>query len=86
MFATQRLGQLLSETQDRQWALELLITQLYDPAFEVCEAAAQYLEIACENLQILETVVKERPILDHLGDVGQSLLMRYVTVNMPRGC
>jgi len=60
------------------WALELLVTQLYDPAFEVCEAAAQYLETLCEDTAILEAVVRLRPTLDHLGEVGQCLLLRSV--------
>jgi hypothetical protein len=78
MYATQRLGRLLQEHDAAAWALELLVTQLYDPAFEVCEAAAHYLETACEDMHVLEAVVRLRPTLDHLGDVGQCLLMRYV--------
>jgi rapamycin-insensitive companion of mTOR len=67
---------LLEEENAATWTLELLVTQLYDPAFEVCEAAAHYLEAACEELHVLEAVVDLRPTLDHLGDVGQCLLMR----------
>lgn len=58
------------------WGLRLLVTQLYDPAFEVCEAAAQFLETICKDGKVLEAVVRLRPTLDHLGEVGQCLLMK----------
>jgi rapamycin-insensitive companion of mTOR len=60
------------------WALELLVTQLYDTSPLVAEVAAQQLERACESLEVLQIVVNMQPTLDHLGDVGQPLLMRYV--------
>lgn len=34
------------------------------------------LEVACENLETLELVVKMRPSLDHLGEIGAVLLTR----------
>lgn len=60
------------------WTLRLLLTQLYDPAPEVIEAAIQYLEEACESTEVLELVVEMQPILDHMGDVGHPLLLRSV--------
>lgn len=79
MYATHRLGRLLKEDGPAHWALELLVTQLYDPAFEVCQAAVKYLEGLCEDVSVLESIVRLGPMLDHLGDVGQNLLMRSVT-------
>jgi rapamycin-insensitive companion of mTOR len=58
------------------WALELLVTQLYDGSPSVAEVAAQQLERACESLEVLQIVVNMQPTLHHLGDVGQPLLMR----------
>ena len=56
------------------WTLRLLLTQLYDPAMEVCELATQFLEEACESVDILQLVVAMQPTLDHLGDAGFRLL------------
>lgn len=76
MFATRHLGRLTEQRQAEHWQLELLVTQLYDPAFAVCEAAANYLEGACEDPSLLETVVNLRPTFDHLGNIGQWLFMK----------
>ena len=58
------------------WAIRLLVTQLYDPDVEVCETAVKILEEACNRKHCLEYVVKCRPALDHLGDIGAPLLLR----------
>lgn len=58
--------------------LQLLVTQLYDPAMEVCEIAVMYLEEACSNPDNLEKVVQLRPTLEHLGDIGANLFLRWV--------
>lgn len=60
------------------WTLRLLLTQLYDPAMEVCELATQFLEEACESVDILQLVVAMQPTLDHLGAVGHGLLLKCV--------
>jgi len=59
-----------------EWAIRLLITQLYDPEVEVCEVAVRILEEACNQTHHLEYVVKCRPALDHLGEIGAPLLLR----------
>ena len=77
LFATTHLGQLIrSATKANEWTLRLLLTQLYDPAVEVCELAVQYLEEACESMDVLELVVQMQPTLDHLGEVGHPLLLK----------
>lgn len=58
------------------WTLRLLLTQLYDPAPEVCELAVQFLEEACEDKEILHLVVEMQPTMDHLGEVGHPLLLK----------
>lgn len=52
------------------------MTQLYDPDVEVCETAVRILEEACNATHNLEYVVKRRPQLDHLGEIGAPLLLR----------
>lgn len=58
--------------------LRLLLTQLYDPEPEVCEVAVQYLEEACESQDVLKIVVDMQPTLEHLGNVANSLLYKWV--------
>ncbi|KPI41008.1 Protein ste16 [Cyphellophora attinorum] len=64
------------------WALRLVMTQLYDPDVEVCEVAVKILEEACELQQHLEFVVRCRPALDHLGELGAPLLLRFLATSI----
>ncbi|KAF1812857.1 cytosolic regulator pianissimo [Eremomyces bilateralis CBS 781.70] len=66
-------------TQTAEWAIRLLVTQLYDPSIEVCEAAVKILEESCNLTSSLEYVVKCRPALDHLGEIGAPLLLRFLS-------
>jgi hypothetical protein len=56
-----------------------MITQLYDTAIEICDVAVMYLEEVCKDPVKLEKVVAMRPALEHLGDIGHPLFMRYVS-------
>lgn len=77
LYATHHLGHLLQEQPIlMDWGLQLMITQLYDTAMEVCDVAVMYLEEACTDPVWLEKVVQLRPTLEHLGDVGHPLFMR----------
>jgi len=64
------------------WAIRLLVTQLYDPDVEVSEVAVQVLQEACNRKQYLEYVVKCRPALDHLGEIGAPLLLRFLSTSL----
>ena len=55
-----------------------MITQLYDTTMEVCDAAVMYLEEVCADSANLEKVDQLHPTLEHLGEIGHPLLMRYV--------
>lgn len=66
-----------------EWAIRLLVTQLYDPEVQVSEIAVQILEEVCINTTQLEYVVRCRPALDHLGAIGAPLLLRFVTDHYP---
>ena len=65
-----------------EWAIRLLVTQLYDPEVEVCEVAVQILEEACNRRAYLEYVVRCRPALDHLGEIGAPLLLRFLSTSL----
>lgn len=65
-----------------EWAIRLLVTQLYDPEVQVCEMAVQILEEACNRKAYLEYVVRCRPALDHLGEIGAPLLLRFLSTSL----
>lgn len=65
-----------------KWAIQLLVTQLYDPEIDVCAAAVKILEKACNRKAYLEHVVECRPSLDHLGEIGAPLLLRFLSTSI----
>ena len=77
LYATKHLSEMILHNPiANTWTLRLLLTQLYDPAMEVCQLATQFLEEACESGDILRLVVAMQPTLDHLGDIGHGLLLK----------
>lgn len=87
LFATRHLKTLLFDSSEAPskvatWAIRLLITQLYDPNSEVCEAAVQVLQGACTSPEHLEHIVNLRPTLEHLGDIGGPLLLRFLSTGI----
>lgn len=84
LYATEHLSEMILHSPTANtWTLRLLLTQLYDPAMEVCQLATQFLEEACESVDILRLVVAMQPTLDHLGDVGHGLLLKWDHLNYP---
>jgi rapamycin-insensitive companion of mTOR len=82
-YATCHLGNLIrSSPSANPWMLRLLLTQLYDPAPEVCEVAVQLLETACESQEVLQLVVEMQPTMEHLGELGHPLLMKFMSTLM----
>ncbi|KAI9458810.1 Rapamycin-insensitive companion of mTOR, N-term-domain-containing protein [Russula earlei] len=80
LYATRHLGEMILHNPTAStWTLRLLLTQLYDPAMEVCQLATEFLEEACESVDILQLVVAMQPTLDHLGDVGHGLLLKFMS-------
>ncbi|KAI9893756.1 MAG: hypothetical protein M1814_005972 [Vezdaea aestivalis] len=65
-----------------KWAIKLLVNQLYDPDVQVCENAIRILEEACNKRHFLEYIVKCRPALDHLGEIGAPLLLRFLSTSV----
>ena len=64
------------------WIIRLLVTQLYDPQLQVCEMAVKVLEDICDQQANLEYVVRCRPALDHLGEIGAPLLLKFLTTSL----
>lgn len=60
--------------------MRLLLTQLYDPAPEITEVAVQFLEEVCESKEFLQMVVELQPAMSHLGDIGDALLLKWVSL------
>ncbi|KIY45635.1 hypothetical protein FISHEDRAFT_66904 [Fistulina hepatica ATCC 64428] len=80
IYATRHLGALIREsTQANAWTLRLLLTQLYDPSPDVCSLAVRFLEEACESKDILQLVVEMQPTMDHLGEIGHTLLLKFMS-------
>ncbi|KID78377.1 Target of rapamycin complex 2 subunit ste20 [Metarhizium brunneum] len=71
-----------NEVSDSKWAIRLLVTQLYDPEIEVCSTAIKILESACNKKVYLEYIVQCRPALDHLGEIGAPLLLRFLSTSI----
>ncbi|KAI5291317.1 hypothetical protein KEM54_005403 [Ascosphaera aggregata] len=68
--------------ENRNWVIRLLVTQLYDPDVAVCEVAVKILEEACNQADCLEYIVRCRPSLDHLGEIGAPLLLRFLSTSV----
>lgn len=71
-----------SGMDDCKWAIQLLVTQLYDPEVDVCSTAIKILEKACNLKARLEYVVECRPSLDHLGEIAAPLLLRFLSTSI----
>ncbi|CAG8659844.1 24353_t:CDS:10, partial [Cetraspora pellucida] len=84
LYATKHLGLILRTSVQKfnEWAIQLLITQLYDPAMEVCQMAVRVLEETCNHKENIELLVKLRPSLDNLGEVGNPLLLRFLSTSI----
>ena len=82
IYATRLLRKYVTNNALNSWAIRLLVTQLYDPEVQVCEMAVQILEEACNQKAYLEYVVRCRPALDHLGEIGAPLLLRFLSTSL----
>lgn len=71
-----------SNASNSRWAIQLLVEQLYDPDVEVSATAIKILERACNTKSYLEYIVACRPKLDHLGEIGAPLLLRFLSTSI----
>ncbi|KAG9395139.1 Rapamycin-insensitive companion of mTOR RICTR [Carpediemonas membranifera] len=62
------------------WAIDLLVTQLFDPSAEVVAASLQVLVRACKDPYLLDELVKRRPNIVNVcsGSQGDGLTMRLL--------
>lgn len=72
----------VNSVSNSKWAIEALVQQLYDPEVEVCATAVKILEKACNTKNYLEYIVECRPALDHLGEIGAPLLLRFLSTSI----
>ncbi|GMM37596.1 TORC2 complex subunit [Saccharomycopsis crataegensis] len=82
MFSTKHLAVILTHATTAscsKWAVGLLINQLYDPGMEICNIAVQILDAHCLDPRNIGGVVKYKPSLDHLGNIGAPLLLRFLS-------
>ncbi|XP_046330991.2 rapamycin-insensitive companion of mTOR-like isoform X1 [Haliotis rufescens] len=63
------------------WGIELLISQLYDQCQAVAMAAINILDEACDVQANLDSLVKLRPTLLHLGHRGVMVLCRFLSTH-----
>lgn len=71
-----------STINNSKWAIQLLVEQLYDPEVEVSATAIKILEKACNTKSYLEFIVGCQPALDHLGEIGAPLLLRFLSTSI----
>lgn len=82
LYATSHLKSLITSKESTQkWAINLLVTQLYDPEVEVCKLAVGVLEEYCKDPKNLEYFVRLQPSLDHLGEIGNPLLLKFLSTS-----
>ncbi|CAO1619687.1 unnamed protein product [Parajaminaea phylloscopi] len=79
-FATEFLIKMIRKSPSPgEWMISLLLIQLCDAAASVRDIAVAVVQDICQYPQTLEMVVALRPTLDHLGEVGHELLLRFLS-------
>lgn len=82
LFATGYLRTLIRPyAETHKWIIRLLLTQLYDPSVEVCRLAVEVLELYCNIPENLEYFAQQKPVLDHLGEIGTPLLLQFLSTS-----
>ena len=67
-------------TDFKKWAIELLLHQVYDESSSVSLAALDIILEACDDEANLESLIKLRPSLLHLGPPGELILVRFASL------
>ncbi|KAF9114243.1 hypothetical protein BGX27_011369 [Mortierella sp. AM989] len=81
--ATEHLGTFIKNDKNGfyDWAIRLLCTQLCDPSLDVCHVAVRALDDICSQKRNLDFLIQLRPNLDHLGEEGNPLLLRFLSTS-----
>ncbi|CAL9682493.1 unnamed protein product [Knipowitschia caucasica] len=85
LYATKHLRVLLRANVEffSSWGIELLVTQLHDRCKAVSVEALDILDEACGDKANLHALIEMKPALNHLGDKGLLLLLRFLSI--PKG-
>ncbi|KAK3821257.1 MAG: Rapamycin-insensitive companion of mTOR, N-term-domain-containing protein [Benniella sp.] len=83
LYATQHLGTVIKNDKNEfnDWGIRLLCTQLCDTSQDVCHMAIRALDDACIQRKNLDLLIRLRPNLDHLGEAGNPLLLRFLSTS-----
>lgn len=83
LFATSFMATLLDydDLKMHDWAVRLLVEQLYDVDQEVCDLAVKVLGDACVMSRTLDQIVKCLPDLGYLTDSISPLLLRFLSTS-----
>lgn len=83
LYATQHLGAVIRNEKNEfnDWGIRLLCTQLCDPSLDVCHMAVRALDEACSHRKNLDLLIRLKPNLDHLGEAGNPLLLRFLSTS-----
>ncbi|KAG0034907.1 hypothetical protein BGZ81_002314 [Podila clonocystis] len=83
LYATQHLGTVIRNEKNEfhDWGIRLLCTQLCDPSLDVCHMAVRALDEACSHKKNLDLLIRLKPNLDHLGDAGKPLRLRFLSTS-----
>jgi len=73
----------LDQDYDSQFNTSLFIlSQLCDPSTDVSHMAVRTLDEACSCRENLDTLIRLRPSLDHLGEAGNPLMFRFLSTSV----
>ncbi|KAF6757410.1 Rapamycin-insensitive companion of mTOR, N-term-domain-containing protein [Ephemerocybe angulata] len=83
LYATKHLGTLIRNLSTANaWTLGLLLTQLYDPAPEVCELAVHFWKKLASRRRFSSWWWRCNRQVDHLGEIGHPLLLKFMSTPM----
>lgn len=65
--------------EPQEWAVDMLLSQLYDVAPQVRRLAVQLVQQASAHPAMLRCVMAQRPLIDLLSDEDESMLLRFLS-------
>lgn len=89
LFATSKLAQTLQSmpgrdnlwnTSTASWMVELLVAQLYDTNPGIQKLTIEILGRICDEPALLELVIATQPSVEHLGEAGQALMLKFLSL------
>lgn len=62
----------------KEWGMRLLVEQLYDVDSQICQCAVMAIDEACDQPECLDSLIKLKPVLEHLGEMARPIVIRFV--------